>query len=91
MVRHKPWPAEVVLDKPRHQLTNSALFSHSVVSPLRYPGRGRSASYRARAPGEAFRAAKAWAMSASESRSSRMSRASLWPAPAAHRSRVGPS
>ena len=40
-VRHKPWPAEAVLDKPRHQLTDSALFSHSVVSPLRYPGAKR--------------------------------------------------
>src|ERR1017187_10441589 len=37
--------------------------------------RARSASYRARAPGEALRAAKAWAMRASVSRSLRMNRA----------------
>jgi hypothetical protein len=40
-VRHKPWPGPAVLDKPGHQLTDSALFSHSVVSPLRYPGAKR--------------------------------------------------
>jgi DNA adenine methylase len=40
-VRHKPWPEEAVLDKPKHQLMDSGLFSHSVVSPLRYPGAKR--------------------------------------------------
>ena len=39
--RHKPWPTDAVLDKPRRPLADSALFSHSVVSPLRYPGAKR--------------------------------------------------
>lgn len=40
-VRRKPWPAEAVLGKPRHELNDSALFARSVVSPLRYPGAKR--------------------------------------------------
>jgi DNA adenine methylase len=40
-VRPKPWPAEAVLDKPKHELSDTALFAQSVVSPLRYPGAKR--------------------------------------------------
>jgi DNA adenine methylase len=39
--RRTPWPAEAVLDKPRHDLDDAALFAQSVVSPLRYPGAKR--------------------------------------------------
>jgi DNA adenine methylase len=40
-VRHRPWPAETVLDKPKYELDDAQLFAQSVVSPLRYPGAKR--------------------------------------------------
>lgn len=40
-VRRRPWPADAVLDKPRRELADSQLYTHSVVSPLRYPGAKR--------------------------------------------------
>ncbi|MGC5022588.1 DNA adenine methylase [Micromonospora sp. DT47] len=38
--RRTPWPPEAVLDKPS-PLVDEALFRHSVISPLRYPGAKR--------------------------------------------------
>jgi DNA adenine methylase len=38
--RQTPWPPEATLDKPL-PLTDDALFRHSVISPLRYPGAKR--------------------------------------------------
>nr|WP_285631672.1 DNA adenine methylase [Actinoallomurus iriomotensis] len=40
-VRRRPWPADTVRDKPRYELSDTALFAQSVVSPLRYPGAKR--------------------------------------------------
>lgn len=40
-MRRKPWPSDAALDKPKHELSDSPLFGHSVVSPLRYPGAKR--------------------------------------------------
>ncbi|MEV1317885.1 DNA adenine methylase [Micromonospora arborensis] len=39
-LRRKPWPPETVVDKPA-PLADEALFSRSVISPLRYPGAKR--------------------------------------------------
>lgn len=41
ILRRKPWPADAVRDKPKHDLSDAALFAQSVVSPLRYPGAKR--------------------------------------------------
>ena len=38
--RRRAWPPEAVLDKPQ-PLVDQRLFSHSVISPLRYPGAKR--------------------------------------------------
>jgi DNA adenine methylase len=38
--RRQPWPPDAVQDKP-HPLEDGALFQHSVISPLRYPGAKR--------------------------------------------------
>ncbi|MFD8301522.1 DNA adenine methylase [Streptomyces sp. NPDC059690] len=38
--RRSPWPPDAALDKPQ-PLGDQALFSHSVISPLRYPGAKR--------------------------------------------------
>lgn len=39
--RRRPWPADSVLDKPCQDLSDGRLYTHSVVSPLRYPGAKR--------------------------------------------------
>ena len=39
--RRTPWPAEAVRDKPQLPLSDAQLFTHSVISPLRYPGAKR--------------------------------------------------
>ena len=39
--RRKPWPSDAALDKPKHGLDDSRLFTQSVISPLRYPGAKR--------------------------------------------------
>lgn len=40
-VRLTPWPWSTAQDKPEASLTDAALFTHTVVSPLRYPGAKR--------------------------------------------------
>lgn len=41
VTRRRPWPADAVLDKPRRDVIDGRLYTHSVISPLRYPGAKR--------------------------------------------------
>lgn len=40
-VRRKPWDTSKAFEKPEHVLSDTSFWSHSVISPLRYPGAKR--------------------------------------------------